>query len=120
MPILPNDCRLRDPFSTAEAVLDLAIVAEIDKSFQSLLQGVVVKVEHAVVDDQCIELIAWFEAAHLSKETACRLGGNPENFGQGKERLVVIILVVHLADLNGIYQHAEHVEVVPSTDVAAQ
>ena len=79
-----------------------------------------VVVEVAVVDDECIEIIAGFEAAYVSEERASGLSGQPEGFGQREEMLALIALVVHLAHLDGIDDHAEDAEVVTSADVAAQ
>ena len=106
--------------AAAEAVHYLAVVTDIDETLQTVLQRVLGRIKHGIVDDQCIEVVAGFEAAHLTKETSCRLGGNPEYLGQGQEGLVVVLLVVHLANLDGIDQHAEHVQVVTAADVAAQ
>ena len=98
----------------------LTVVAQIDETLQTVLQGVFSGIEHGVVDDQRVEVVAGLEAAHLAEEAACRLGGNPEGFGQGEEGLAMVLLVVHLADLDGIDQHAEHVEVMTTADVATQ
>ena len=92
----------------------LAVVADIDEALQTMEQGVLVGVEHAVVDDQRVELVAGLEAADLAEEGTSRLGSNPEDLGEGEEGLAMVLLILHLADLDGIDQHAEHVEVVAS------
>ena len=98
---------------------DLAVVADVDEALQAVEQGVLGGIEHAVVDDQGVELVAGLEAADLAEERACRLGGYPEDFGKGEEGLVVVLLVLHLAHLDGIDEHAEHIQVVTAADVAA-
>ena len=70
--------RLRDFLSAAEAMCNLAVITHIDVTFQTVQQRVFIRVQHIIVDDQGIELIAWLEAAHLSDEAASRLGGYPE------------------------------------------
>ena len=65
---------------------DVAVIADIDEAFEAVEEGVVVVVEVAVVDDECIEIIAGFEAAYVSEETSGRLGGQPEGFGKREER----------------------------------
>ena len=97
---------------------NLAIVAQLDIALQTLLQRVVGVVEIVVVNDQRIKLIAGFETTHLSKETTCRLRGQPENLRQRQEGFVVVLLVMHLADLDGEHHHAEDVQVVTTTDIA--
>ena len=106
--------------TTTEATDNLAIVTQIDETLQTVQQRVIIEIQYFVVDDECIELIAWLEATHLAEEAASRLRSNPEDFGQREERLALVLLVLHLADLDGVYQHAEHVQVVTTTDVAAQ
>ena len=77
-------------------------------------------IQVAVIDDEGIELIAGFEAAYAAEETAGRLGGKPERFGQGKERQLMVLLIVHFAYLYGINHHSEDAQVVTAADVAAE
>ena len=106
--------------AAAEAVPDLAVVAQIDVSLQTLEQRIMVVIQVAVVDDEGIELIAGFEAAYLSEEAACRLCGDPERLGQREKRTLVILLIVQLAHLNGINHHLEDAQVVTAADIAAE
>ena len=99
---------------------DLTVVAHVDKALQTMGQRVLIGIEHTIIDNQRIELVAWLEAAHLAKERTCRLSGYPEDFRKGEERLRVILLVVHLTYLDGVGEHTEHIQVVTATDIAAQ
>ena len=49
---------------------NLAVIAQIDVTLQTLQQRVVGMVQVAVVDDEGIELIARLEASHTTEETA--------------------------------------------------
>ena len=99
---------------------DLAVVADVDEALQAVEQGVLGGIEHAVVDDQGVELVAGLEAAYLAEERACRLGGYPEGLRQRQEPVAVVVLIVHLAHLDGIDYHAQHVQLMTATDVASQ
>ena len=108
---------------TAVAVAggNLAVVADIDKSLQSLLQRIVgIYQQFAVVDHQGIEIVAWLEAAHFPEEASARLGGHPEDLRQGEEPTAIVAFIVHLAHLSGIHHHAEDAEVVTSAHVTTQ
>ena len=66
----------------------LTVVAQIDETLQTVLQGVFSGIEHGVVDDQCVEVVAGLEAAHLAEEAACRLGGNQKVSGRVRKALL--------------------------------
>ena len=116
----PLHGRLWDFLAAAEAMHYLTVVSHVDIALQAVQEGIFFRVQDVVVDNKGVKIVAGFEAAHLAEEAAGTLGGNPEDFRQGEEGLAVIQLVMHLANLDGIDQHAEHVKVVASADVAAQ
>ena len=115
-----DNLRLGDFLTAAEAMGDVAIIAKVNKALQAMEQGVIVVVQVMIVDNDCIELVAGLETAYAAEETAGRLGGEPEDLGEREERAVVVLLIVHLADLNGVDHHAEDAEIVTTTDIAAQ
>ena len=119
---LVQDAGFGNFLAAAEANGDVAVVANVDEAFEALGQRVVavVEVEVAVVDDEGIELVAWLKAAHAPEEAACRLGGNPKCLREREESLVLVLLVVKFAYLNGIDHHAHDAHVMASADVAAQ
>ena len=63
--------RFGDQLSLAVAGHDLAVVADVDETLQAFEERVG-GIDHkvGVVDDQRIEVVAGFEAAHLSEEAA--------------------------------------------------
>ena len=106
--------------ATAEAMGDVAIIAKVDKALQTMEKRVIVVVQVMIVDNDCIELVAGLETAYESEETAGRLGGEPEDLGEREERAIVVLLIVHLADLNGVDHHAEDAEIMSTADITAQ
>ena len=115
-----DNLRLGDFLAAAEAMGDVAIIAKVDKALQAMEKRVIVVVQVMIVDDHSIELVAGLETAYASEETAGRLGGEPEDLGEREERAVVVLLIVHLADLNGIDHHAKDAEIVTTTNIAAK
>ena len=49
----------------------LAVVTQIDIPLQALWQGIVVEIQVAVVNDQCIELVTGLETAYAAEKAAC-------------------------------------------------
>ena len=115
-----DNLRLGDFLAAAEAMGDVAIIAKVDKALQTMEKRVIVVVQIMIVDNHCIELVAGLETAHTTEETAGRLGGEPEDLGEREERAVVVLLIMHLADLNGVDHHAEDAEIMSTADITAQ
>ena len=112
--------RFGNKTSLTVACNDVSIIADIDKSLQSLCEGVVVVIEFRVIDNERIKLVSLFETTHFAEERAGRLGGNPESLRQCEEWNRFIVTIDHFADLNGIKHHTEDAEVMSSADVTAQ
>ena len=112
--------RFRNQTSLAIAGNDMTVVADIDKTLETLQKGIAsINLELAVVDNQRVKIVARLKTAHLPKETPSRLGSHPESLGQREERTRLVALIVHFTYLNSVNHHAEYAERVPATHVTA-